>query len=116
MANLNNAKFNLNSSQATAPDEDFDNPLDLTDILEICKEYSQLGSKIQNQIELITEIGIEEAIKNGSVKVVSLPFIKSFLKAVSNNPLFGDAAEQCVECVALIEIFEMNQPAQSMLN
>ncbi len=69
-----------------------------------------MGWQIQNQVEELTEIGIDEAIKIGSVKVTALPHIKDFLCAVSNNMYFGDAADQAKECIALIEIFETKNP------
>lgn len=113
---INNVTFA--SSQTTDKDDDkFENPIDISDIITICKEYSKLGFQIQNQIEHITEIGIEESIQTGVVKTSSLPLIKFFLKVLSQNPLFGDAVSQAQECIMLIEIYEMNHPkAASPLN
>ncbi len=106
---LDNVKFN--SSQTADQDNDqFEAPIDISDILSVCKVYSKLGWQIQNQIEYITEIGIEEAIKSETVKVESLPIIKYFLQTVSENPLFGDASFQANECISLIDGFEMCHP------
>lgn len=106
-----NVSDNVNiSSYVTDDEEEFENPIDIQDIITICKEYSKLGWQIQNQIEHITEMGIEESIKTGVVKVVSLPLIKYFLKTVSSNPLLGDASNQAEECVALIENYELTHP------
>lgn len=102
---LDNVKIDIADS-----DETFENPIDLSDILTVCKEYSKLGWQIQNQIETITELGIEEAIKGGLVKVSSLPLIKHFLQSVCENPLFGDASFQANECIALIENYELKHP------
>lgn len=94
----------------TDDNETFDIPIDISDIINICKEYSKLGWQIQNQIEEITEQGIEEAILNGTVKVSALPHIKDFLTSVSDNAYFGDAADQAKECISLIESFELKNP------
>ena len=90
--------------------DDIDIPIDISDIINICKEYSKLGWHIQNQVECITDLGIEEAISSGKVKVTALPHIKDFLYSVSNNMYFGDAAEQAQDCIALIENFENKNP------
>lgn len=106
---LDNVRFT--SSQTTESNEDeFQTPIDISDILSVCKEYSRLGWQIQNQVEYIAENGVDDALKTGTVKVNSLPLVKNFLKVVRDNPLFGDAADQADECVALIEIYEMNHP------
>ena len=87
-------------------DEELDIPIDLSDIISICREYNKLGWQIQQQVENILEIGVEEAIKSGYVKQQSLPLIKSFLKAVSQNPYFGDATSQANDCILLIQQYE----------
>lgn len=112
---LDNVKFT--SAKKAVDDDNFEIPMNISDILEVCKEYSRLGWQIQNQIEYISEMGIEESLKNGKVKIASLPLIKNFLKAVSQNPLFGDATEQADECVALIENYELTHPElKAMVN
>ncbi len=105
---LNKIKFT--ELLASEKDDSLDIPIDISDIITICKEYNKLGWQIQNQVEELTEIGIDEAIKTGSVKITALPHIKDFLCAVSNNMYFGDAADQAKECIELIEIFETQNP------
>lgn len=89
-----------------ADDEEFSLPLDLTDIIYICREYSKMGFNIQNQVDNILEEGIENSINKGIVKKENIPQIKQFLKAVSSNRLLGDAADQSDECLNLIKQFE----------
>lgn len=86
--------------------DEFSIPLDISDILFICKEYHKLGWQIQNQIETILEIGIDESIKNGFVKPESLSHIKNFLLTIGKNPYFGDAVTQAHDCTELILEFE----------
>lgn len=87
-------------------DEEYSIPLDITDIINICREYNKLGWQIQTQVENILEIGVEESIKCGSVRRESLPHIKSFLTAITNNAYFGDAASQANDCIKLILDYE----------
>jgi hypothetical protein len=86
--------------------EEFSNPLDISDIIGICKKFSNLEYKIQSQIETILEVGVEDAIKIGMISKASLSEIKEFLISVSNVGLFGDAAEQARDCFELISIYE----------
>jgi len=95
-------KMNVNETE-----DNVEIPIDISDILTVCKEYNKLGWKIQNQVEDLLELGIDEAIKNGIVKMESLPHIKDFLNHICDNVYFGDAADQANECIALIEHFEM---------
>ncbi len=111
---LDNVKFTT-AKAAVDDDDKFEIPMNISDILEVCKEYSRLGWQIQNQIEYISDMGIEESLKSGKVKIASLPLIKNFLKAVSKNPPFGDATEQADECVALIENYELTHPELKVL-
>lgn len=89
--------------------EEFSSPIDITDIISICKEYNKLGWQIQNQVENIIEFGVEESIKSGFVKQESLPHIREFLIAVSRNPYFGEAILQAQQCVDLILKYEKDQ-------
>jgi hypothetical protein len=82
--------------------------LDISDIISVCQEYSKLGSNIQNQIEQILDCGIEASIKEGIVKVESLPFIKHFLLAISKNCYFGDSCIQSLELINEMEKFSKN--------
>jgi len=95
------ALSNLNSNE-----EEFTIPLDIQDIINICKEYNQLGWKIQNQIQDILEIGIKECISSNRVNRESLPHIKNFLQQITKNPYFGDSIFQAEECIYLINEYE----------
>lgn len=95
------APLNLNSDE-----DEFTIPLDIQDIISICKEYNQLGWKIQNQIQDILEMGIEECIKTNKVNKESLPHIKNFLQQIAKNPYFGDSIFQAEECIYLINEYE----------
>ncbi len=101
----------MNTTETTTTnDEEFEIPIDLSDILTVCKQYNKLGWKIQNQVECLLEIGVDEAVRQGIVKVESLPHIKDFLNSICDNAYFGDAAFQANECIALIDHFEMRSP------
>ena len=81
-------------------------PIDISDIINICKEYSALGIQFQSQVENILEIGVEQSIKTGIVSRQALPFIKDFLKAIVNNPYFGDAVYQAKVAISMIKEYE----------
>lgn len=96
-------RTNLNGSTAVIIDpkkneineeETFDLPLDISDIINVCREYSKLGWTVQTQIECIMEIGIQEAVNSGAVSIPSLPHIKNFLQQIQQNGYFGDASSQ----------------------
>jgi hypothetical protein len=96
-------------SSTNSPDkkeEEYSIPLDISDIINICREFNKLGWQIQNQVENILEVGVEEAINNGYVKRHSLPHIKNFLKSICKNPYFGDAISQAEDCICLINEYE----------
>lgn len=105
---FNGLAFNLNNESS---EENYSNPIDISDIINVCKNYSKLGWKVQYQVECIMEVGIDEAIKTGTVTVASLPHIKDFLQQISQNPYFGDACDQAVNCIHVIEMFEDSNPA-----
>lgn len=84
-------------------------PLDINDLLFICREFNQLGLHIQTQIENILEIGVQEAIQGGIVKEQSLPLIKQFLKQITLNPYFGEAKCQANDVINLISEYEYNK-------
>lgn len=96
----------LDSQTHNETDEEYDNPLDISDIINICREFNQLGWQIQGQVELILEVGVEESIKTGMVKQSSLPHIKKFLHAICRNVYFGDAVSQAHDAIRLITDFE----------
>lgn len=77
----------------------YDIPLNISDILHICKEYSKLGLNMQNQINYIVEFGLEECIQNKYIKTEHLPYICSFLEKLCENVYFGDAVSQSKEII-----------------
>lgn len=95
-------------------EEEFSIPLDISDIISICREFNKLGWQIQNQVETILEIGVEESINSGVVKQQSLPHIKNFLYAISKNAYFGDAVAQAEECISLITEYEVVSQTSSL--
>lgn len=104
-------ELKMETTETTTPnDEEFEIPIDLSDILTVCKEYNKLGMQMQYQVETLLEIGVDESVRKGIVKVESLPHIKDFLNSICDNAYFGDAAFQANECIALIEHFEMKSP------
>ncbi len=107
--NISNA-FWLNTSESS---EEYSIPLDISDIINICREYNRLGWKVQMQVEHILEVGINEAISSGAVKKESLPFIKNFLNAISKNPYFGDAGSQAELCLSYIQKYELENKQDS---
>ena len=106
----------ISASQPTFSEEEFSIPLDMSDLISICREYSKLGSHIQNQVENILEVGVAESINSGILKQQSLPHIKNFLKMIYNNPYFGEAGWQAKECYFLIDDFLSQNTIQVTLN
>lgn len=90
-------------------EEEYSIPLDISDIINICREYSKLGWQIQSQIEFILDFGVKKSIEIGYVKVESLPHIKNFFCSIINNSYFGDACYQSSELIEEINcIIEKN--------
>jgi hypothetical protein len=87
-------------------EEEYSIPLDISDIISICKDFNSLGWQVQTQIDNILEVGVEESIRNGSVKQDSLPRIKYFLRRICGNAYFGDAVSQSQDCLKLIKQYE----------
>lgn len=102
MPNDTNAKFDLN--------EQYDIPIDVSDLLTLCKRFSQLGWKIQSQVEYVVENGLEEALESGVITADSLPHIRSFLKLICENVYFGDAADQCLDVLTKLDDFAAFYP------
>ena len=96
----------IETSTTNNKDEEYSIPLDISDIISICKDFNSLGWQVQNQIDNILEVGVEESIKNGTVNQESLPRIKFFLHRICNNAYFGDAASQAQDCLKLIYQYE----------
>jgi hypothetical protein len=97
-------------SEMPETQEEYSIPLDISDIINICQEYSKLGWNIQNQMNSILEHGIEESIKDGILTKEALPHIKDFMKAICNNVYFGDSCDQSLEIIQLIELFQDSMP------
>lgn len=87
-------------------DDEFSIPIDISDIISICRDFNSLGWQIQQQVENILEVGVEESIKSGFVKQESLPHIKRFLRKICDNAYFGDAVAQARDCIELIHNYE----------
>jgi hypothetical protein len=101
-------KLGVVSLSATSNDmeEEYSIPLNISDIIVICREFNKLGWQIQAQVENILEVGMEESIRSDFVKKESLPHIKSFLQAIIGNAYFGDAVSQAQDCIELIQKYE----------
>jgi hypothetical protein len=94
-----------NSTPNNEKDDEYSIPLDISDIINICREYTKLTWQMQNQIEAILEMGVEEAIRNGAVNKGALPHIKNFLDKICKNVYFGDAIAQAQDCINIINLF-----------
>lgn len=105
----------IENTTSNDKDDEFSIPIDISDIISICKDFNSLGWQVQNQIDNILEIGVEESIKTGNVKPKSLPLIKFFLRRICGNPYFGDAVSQAQDCLVLIERYEeQHKPKYSL--
>lgn len=102
---MNAHELDLNLDTSTE-EEEYSIPLDISDLITICREFTKLGWQIQNQVENILEVGVEESIKSGIVKQQSLPHIRAFLLSISKNAYFGDAVSQANDCMKLISEYE----------
>ena len=107
---ISNSVIHLNDNM----EEEFSIPLCISDIINICREFTKLTWQMQNQIDSILEMGVEESIRSGSVQRTSLPHIKSFLMRICDNSYFGDAIFQAQETLYLIDLYLENNP-QSVL-
>jgi len=96
---------NFKIEDVTNFEDEYSVPLDLTDIINICREYNKLGWQIQNQVESIVDVGVEQSIESGVVKKSALPHIKHFLKKVTDNVYFGDSVTQANDAIVLIDFY-----------
>lgn len=104
---MNNSEYNAKYASLPKENNDNDIPIDLSDVLNVCRNYAVLGINIQQQIEHIMEMGIDEAISSGTVKIEVLPHIREFLKLITDN-LLGDIVDQCFALMMMIDDFEFN--------
>lgn len=105
---FNDAKFD--NSGLVSNDETYNIPIDISDILTVCREYSQLGYNIQHQIEQMMEVGVEEAVNSGMIKAQVLPLIRSFLQSICANCFFGDACDQAYSAIMMLDDYTMKYP------
>lgn len=97
-------------------EEEFEIPLDIEDIMLICREYSKLGWNLQSQIEAILDVGVETALKNGQAKREALPHLKEFLQQIINGVCVGNAASQAIDCIDLINHYQTHNKQISPAN
>jgi len=97
-------------------DDELDIPLSMTDLLSLCREYSKLGWQMQQQVEMIVELGIQEAIATGAVSVSALPLVKEFLAQIIRNAYFGDAVDQAEECIRMVDDYQSAHPVKQASN
>jgi hypothetical protein len=100
--------------QLITVEETFENPLSISDIISICREYTKLGYQMQQQVETITELGVEDAINSKAVSAAALPHLKHWLQQVIRNPYFGEAGDQAAETVRAIEDYQEANPIRIM--
>ena len=104
--------FTVSSVETSTQDDEFSIPIDISDIISICKDFNSLGWQIQKQVENILEHGVEDSLGSGNVKQQSLPLIKYFLHKIVSNPYFGDASSQARDCLVLIKHYEEKHKIQ----
>lgn len=104
----------VNEVDSNKQEDNYGAPIDISDIINICKEFSQLGINMQNQIDNILDLGVEKAIRQNIVQVQSLPHIKQFLSHICSNVYLGDASEQANEVLFMIKAYEYAHPEQFM--
>ena len=105
----------IETTTSNDKDEEFSIPIDISDIISICKDFNSLGWQVQNHVENILEVGVEESIRTGKVKPESLPRVKYFLQRICGNAYFGDAVSQAQDCLLLIEQYEeQHQPKYAL--
>lgn len=114
---MSNTRLKTSAINDTYNTEDeYNIPLDISDLIHICKEYSLLGQQIQHQVEIILELGVEQAVKAKLVNANALPHIKNFLQQITQNAYFGDATEQAQECISLLEKYQKTTTNHAVMN
>jgi hypothetical protein len=87
-----------------ASENEFSIPLNLFEIIDICKEYNNLNTYLQKQISNIMSEGISHCIENKLVDQKSFPELISFFEKIINNQYFGEARDQAIECVQVMSL------------
>lgn len=95
---------------STADEYTLDIPIDISDILTVCREYSQLGWQMQQQLEYVMEVGIEEAISSGKVNANVIPLMRDFLRVICQNAFFGDASDQSYQAIMMLDDYVAKHP------
>ncbi len=84
--------------------------IDLSDVLEVCRQYTVLGWGTQNQIECLAECGVEEAIDSGKVNRQALPHIRDFLQSITERLINSDVVDQAYSILMMIDHYELKHP------
>jgi hypothetical protein len=83
-------------------DDEFSIPLDISDLLNICKEFNELNAATKLQLENIIDNGIENSLKQGLITYDGLPKIINFFSKIKENAYFGDAASQAEDFLSVM--------------
>lgn len=84
-------------------DDEFSIPLDISDLLNICKEFNELNAATKLQLENIIDNGIESSLQQGFITYDGLPKIIKFFSKIKENAYFGDAATQADELLNVMK-------------
>jgi len=91
-----------------------DIPLDISDITNICKKFSNLSIKSRKILDLLLEEGVN-SINSGKITFAEVFELKEFLVMIKDNSLFGDASEQADLILKEINYFYIPQPTSISL-
>jgi hypothetical protein len=97
-------------------DPSSDIPLDLSDLLTVCREYTKLGLNLQHQVEILIEYGVDTAINQRLVSRSALPHIRAFLKVIGSSWVFGDSSLQASDLIDAIDCYQHQHPYQPLTN
>jgi len=106
---MTNVSNKLNGSIENVEETKLDLPTHIGDIIDICEQYSMLGWSVRHQIKHLLEVGIDEAIQDGTVNVEALPHIRDFLESITEK-MFGDVIDQCYTAMMMIDDYELKHP------
>lgn len=94
--------LDINHSRRVVKDDEFDIPMSISDIIEVCQEYSKLEN-LQDCIEDVIDDNVDALIKSGKLNIKSIPKLLVFLDKISNNPYFGDASYQAEQLIITLK-------------